>query len=150
MFPVVLFFFICFTLVEITEIFIRKHEEHVEFHFFVILISSLVMGKVVLISNYLPLINLFDNKPLIYNTVWKTLIYVSMSIVVRIIERLAPLLFDRESVSDASSEMVRMLQGVPFWISQMWLIALFLVFVGYQELIEAIGSQKVRKLFFGK
>ena len=54
-------------------------------------IGALVVAKVVLIADLLPFINRFPEKPLIYNVVWKTVIYVLGALVVHYLEHLIPL-----------------------------------------------------------
>lgn len=147
--PVVLFFFVCYTLVEITEIVIHKEKMQLRYDFAVIAIGSLIMGKVVLLSDYLPFISIFSKKPLIYGTVWKTCIYVLMSMCIRLIERCIPFLFDDVAWQDTSEHLRRVVEGFPFWLGQMWLFVLLFIFVAYRELIIAVGPDRVRRLFFG-
>jgi hypothetical protein len=111
--------------------------------------ASLVMGKVVLISDRLPLIDWFSGRPLIYVTIWKTCIYVLCSLVIRALERIVPSLLEGRGWAEVYPKLIEEGQGLTFWIAQGWLIVLFLVFVAYRELIRAVGEDKVRKLFFG-
>lgn len=54
-------------------------------------VAALLVAKVVLIADKLPFINRFPDKPLMYNVLWKTMIYVSaycaMRELVRVIGR---------------------------------------------------------------
>ncbi|MDB6081591.1 MAG: hypothetical protein JWO53_863 [Chlamydiia bacterium] len=148
--PVVLFFFITFTLVDITELMAHKKMATFYCHLSVVAFASLVMGKVVLLSDRLPIIDLYSKKPLIYSTLWKTAIYLLVSIVVRFSDRLLPYLFEEVSWATTSDKVTSEMERLPFWLSQAWVALLFFVFVAYQELIRAVGEEKVRKLFFGK
>jgi hypothetical protein len=58
-------------------------------------IGALLVAKVVLIADMLPAVNRFPEKPLIYNVVWKTLIYVVGALVVHYLEHLVPVWFVR-------------------------------------------------------
>lgn len=149
MLPAAIFFFVAFSLVDITEIYIHKNASTTYYSFLVVVTSALVMGKVVLISNHLPFISLFSHKPLIYSTLWKTFIYVMCSLVIRFIERLVPFFFEGKAWATVSARAVSEVEGLPFWLTQTWLIMLFLIFVAYQELICAVGEKKVRQMFFG-
>ena len=53
-----------------------------------IAVSALVLGKSVLLADMLPLINRYPQKPLIYNIVWKTLIYMVVATIIHYLERL--------------------------------------------------------------
>lgn len=149
MLPVFIFFFVTFSLVDISRILLHSATDAV-YSFTVIFMAALVMAKVVLISNILPFIDLFKRKPLIYSTLWKTCIYVVCSIFVRLLERILPLLFEDSGMVVVDEGIVTELERLPFWISQAWIFVLLLVFVAWQELVQSVGSDKVHKLFFGK
>ena len=54
-------------------------------------IGALIVAKVVLIADKIPFINKYPDRPLIYNVVWKTGIYVVVALVVRFLEYVIPL-----------------------------------------------------------
>src|SRR5262249_47668982 len=110
---------------------------------------SLVMAKVVILSDLLAITHAFSKKPLIYNTVWKSFIYVTMSFVVRFLERFVPLAFEEKSLGLAFSKVLADYSKVIFWASEAWLCILFIIFVAGRELVTAIGKEKIKKLFFG-
>lgn len=66
-------------------------------------IGALLVAKVVRVADKFPWINRFPNKPLMYSVVWKTLMYITCTFVVRFFEHLLPLLFEGKSVGYASS-----------------------------------------------
>ena len=51
-------------------------------------LAALILGKAVLVADLLPFINLYPHKPLIYNVVWKTVIYLAMATLMHYVERL--------------------------------------------------------------
>jgi hypothetical protein len=53
-------------------------------------VGALLVAKVVLIADNLPVINRFPEKPLLYNVAWKTTIYVLAALVVHYLEHLVP------------------------------------------------------------
>ncbi len=53
-------------------------------------IGALLVAKVVLLGDMLPAVNRFPDEPLIYNVVWKTLIYVIGALIVHYLEHLVP------------------------------------------------------------
>jgi hypothetical protein len=76
-------------------------------------------------------------------------VYVLCSLVVRVLDRAIPFLIEEKSVLMTYHMVVGEILRLSFWIAQTWLAVLFLIFVAYEELISAVGGEKVRKLFFG-
>lgn len=56
-----------------------------------VVIGALIAGKVVLLANAMPFIDRYPGKPLIYNIVWKSAIYIAAAQLVHVGERLIPL-----------------------------------------------------------
>ncbi len=54
--------------------------------FIEVTIAAMVVAKVVLIADHLPFVNQFPDRPLIYNVLWKTLIYQVAAVLVRYAE----------------------------------------------------------------
>ena len=74
-----------------------------------IAVAALILGKAVLLADMLPIINRFPHKPLIHNIVWKTLIYLLLSLVIHYLERLIEVWrktgdFDYEHENDNEQE----------------------------------------------
>ena len=148
MLPVALFFLVAFSLVDATDrAFNNKSLTY--YSFFSCVVASLIMGKVVLIADALRLMKLFSHKPLIYVTLWKSFIYVACSIIVRLIEHVIPAVYDGASWATIYQEIIAHVDRPLFWIAQTWLAYLFIIFVGYRELVYSVGVGKVKKLFFG-
>src|SRR5436309_3270143 len=51
-------------------------------------VAALILGKSVLIADLLPFINRYPTKPLIYNVLWKTIIYALVATIVHYLEHL--------------------------------------------------------------
>ena len=73
--PPTLFFLIAFSLLMITKRLISLEYGIPWTGFGMAVIAALLIGKVVLIIDKLPFVNKFPDKPLIYNVVWKCLLY---------------------------------------------------------------------------
>ena len=113
-------------------------------------VAALVVGKVVLITDKLPFINRFPEKPLIYNVVWKTWIYVLAALIVHYLEHLVPLWWRIGALSAANRQLADEIVWPHFWAIQLWLVVLLFVYCAMRELIRAIGAREVRAMFFGK
>ena len=111
-------------------------------------IGALLVAKVVLVADMLPFINRFPEKPLIYNVLWKTGIYVSASVLVHYLEHLVPLWWRMGFV--AANQHLRTEMVWPhFWAIQLWLVVLIFVYCMMRELIRVIGRDRVMQVFFG-
>src|SRR5262245_25661615 len=53
-----------------------------------IALAALILGKAVLIADMLPFINRYPDKPLVFNIVWKTVIYTVIAILIHYLEQL--------------------------------------------------------------
>ena len=86
--PPAVFFFISFQLLALTQALVLKKYGIEVSTFLEATIGALIVAKVVLITDLLPLVNRFPEKPLLYNIVWKTSIYLAAALLVRYGEHL--------------------------------------------------------------
>ena len=109
----------------------------------------MLVGKVVLMVDKLPFVNKFPDRPLIYNILWKSLIYFLAALIVRYLGQVVPLLMKHESLMEANRHLIDEVVWPHFWLLQMWLSVLFLIFCDLRELVRVIGRDKVIQMFFG-
>lgn len=107
------------------------------------------MGKVVLLSDLMPITKRYEHKPLFYNTLWKSLIYLLFSFVMLLIDRLLPAFIEKRDLAFLLEKLGDVVTEFKFWVGFIWLAVLIITFVSYRELIRSIGPKKARKLFFG-
>ncbi len=112
-------------------------------------IGALLVAKAVLIADMLPAVNRFPEKPLIYNVVWKTLIYVVGALMVHYLEHLVPVWWRLGNVVAASRQVVDEVVWPHFWVIQLWLVVLLFVYCAWREFVRAIGREKALAMFFG-
>ncbi|BCS96968.1 hypothetical protein DSLASN_26000 [Desulfoluna limicola] len=147
--PTVMFFFIVFQLLAFTRALILK-EYGIQVSTFVnATVGALIVGKVVLFADLLPLMNRFPNKPLLYNIVWKTCIYMVAAILVRYVENLIPLILKYKTLAAANRHLLDEAVWPYFWLLQLWLTVCFLMYCTTRELIRILGREQVRTMFFG-
>lgn len=147
--PTVLFFFIVFQLLAFTCVLILKQYGIQVSTFLNATMAALIVGKVVLVADLLPIINRFPNKPLIYNIVWKTFIYMVAALIVRYLEHLIPLVREYMNMKVANSHLLDEVVWPHFWLVQLWLFVCFLVYCTIREIVRALGQEKIRSMFFG-
>lgn len=147
--PPTLFFFVVIGLLMLTKRLILKQYGIPFSDFVAVVVGALVVGKVVLVVDHLPFVNRFPGKPLIYNVIWKTTIYVMAAFVVRLAEHLVPLIVKYGSFGEAAARLLDEVVWPQFWIIYIWLSVLLFVYCALRELIRAIGRDQVVRLFFG-
>ena len=113
-------------------------------------VGALLVAKVVLISDALPFVNRFPDKPLMYNVVWKTMIYVAAAFVVHYLEHLFEHWRNVGSLAEANRELLEQIVWPRFAAVQIMLIVLIFVYCVARELARVLGPHTVRELFFGK
>ena len=147
--PPVIFFFIVFQLLAFTRALILK-EYGIQVSIFLnATIAALIVGKVVLLADLLPFINRFPNKPLIYNIVWKTFIYIVAALLVRYVEHLIPLIREYKNLKVANIHLLDEVVWSNFWFIQIWLLICFFMYSTIRELVRILGREQVRSMFFG-
>jgi hypothetical protein len=109
----------------------------------------LIVAKVILLAEGIPFINKYPDKPLIYNVVWKTIFYVLVAFIVRLLEYLIPLWWQYRDLGVAMEHLLEETIWPHFWVIQIWLFCLFSVYVSFRELARTLGEEKFIKIFFG-
>lgn len=147
--PPTVFFLVAIGLLVFTKHLMLK-QYGVQFSDFgAIIVGALIIGKVVLIADHLPLTNKFPNRPLIYRIVWKSFVYVLAAFLVRTGEELIPRIFKYSSISQGMAHLVDEVIWPHFWVIYIWLSVLLFTYCSLRELVRVIGEDKVLELFFG-
>jgi len=112
-------------------------------------VAALLVAKIVLITDKFPFVNRFPDKPLIYNVVWKTAIYVAASLLVHYLEHLIPAWWRMGAFLPAARHLWGEIVWPHFWAIQLWLIVLIFIYCSSRELVRAVGRKQVQMMFFG-
>ena len=147
--PPAIFFFVAFQLLAFTRSLMLQAYGIEVSTFLAATFGAMVVAKVVLIADKLPLINRFPEKPLIYNVVWKTLLYLVASFLVRYAENLIHYLREGGGLAHANRRLLDDVAWPHFWAIQLWLAVLFLVYCALRELVRVLGRERVLRIFFG-
>ncbi len=104
--PPAIFFFIAFQVIAFTQALMLEQYGIRVTTFITATIAALVVAKVVLIADMIPLINRFPEKPLMYNVAWKTLVYNVVALFVRYVEHLIPFVREHGSLTVANRQLI--------------------------------------------
>ena len=147
--PPTIFFFAALHLVTFIRVLIARGSHFQPLSTMSIAIASLILGKAVLIADMLPPINRYPNKPLAYNIIWKTVIYLLMATLIHYVERLIEFSRAAGGIAAGSEKQLAEMVWPHFWAVEIVLFLLILVYCTMRELGRVIGREKMLRLFFG-
>jgi hypothetical protein len=147
--PPTIYFFVALHLVMFIRVLMLEGTGLSPFSSASIAVTALVLGKAVLIADMLPLINRFPNRPLIYNIVWKTAIYLLISAALHYLERLIDFWRQTGSFVAGNQKLLSEVIWPHFWAIQIILFVLIAMYCMMHELVRVIGKEKVMRIFFG-
>ena len=142
--PPTIYFMIAFNIVELTTaLALRSFEIQVSAHAGATILA-LVVGKVVLIANKLPLLRAFDDRPLVTPIVFKVVVYTGLVLIVRLLEEWLPALIDTGGLGAAMDRMATDVNWWLFAVEQIWTFFLFLAYIAVTEDGSVFGLSRRR------
>ena len=124
--PPTIFFFVALHVVAFVRILMVKGTGLAPLSTASIGIAALILGKSVLISDMLPFINRFPERPLVYNIAWKTVIYVLVSALIHYLERLYDFARQAGGIAAGNAKLLAEIVWPHFWAVQIVLFVLIL------------------------
>jgi hypothetical protein len=112
-------------------------------------VAALVLAKAVLLSDLWPAINRYPDRPLVYNVLWKTLIYSVVATLLHYLERLIDFWREAHGFMEANRLMLEKIVWAHFWAIELIIVVLVLDYCVIAEFARALGPQKLRQMFFG-
>src|SRR5438477_7701854 len=147
--PPTIFFFVALHIVAFIRVLMLKDTGISPLSSVSIAVAALILGKAVLLADMLPLINRFPDKPLIYNVVWKTLIYLLAATLIHYLERLIDFWRQTGGFVAGNQKLLAEIVWPHFWAIQLILLVLIVMYCTMHELVRVIGKEKVLRIFFG-
>lgn len=144
------FFFFALNLINLTHALMFRSQAVTIYSELELFFGALVVGKLLPILNLLPFVDLFRGRPLIFSTVWKGFVYSVGALIFRFCKFLMPFVHQYDGIAIGWRHMALELDWFLFWGVQLWIVTLLMVYVTARELIDAVGTARVRQLFFGR
>lgn len=113
-----------------------------------IFLAALIMGKAVLLADMIPFINRYPDKPLIYNVVWKTVIYMVVATLLHYVERLIHFWRETGSFAAANQALRERMIWPHFWAVEIVIALLVIIYCTITELSRALGANNMHAIFF--
>jgi hypothetical protein len=148
--PPTLFFFVMLHIVAIIRSLMLKGTGITLTSSLSVTLAAVVLGKAVLLADMLPIVNRYPDKPLIYNVVWKTVIYVTVSLLIHYAEHLFDYWRETGSFAAGNRELLAKIIWPHFFAIQLLISVMIFSYCVLRELVRVIGKQEVVHMFFGK
>jgi hypothetical protein len=146
--PPTIYFFCAFNLIVFTTNLMVHHYWFALSNFFVATMLTLIVGKVILVTDKFHFIDRYRGPPLIRPILFKTVFYSVIVTLVRIAEVFLHIVRDDRGFSIAFREAVDNFTWYRFTAIQVWLLACFLLYVTATELNAALGKGRMASLLF--
>ena len=145
-----IYFFVSLTLIAFVHRLMLKGTDIAPGTWIQVAVAALILGKAVLISDMMPLINRYPNEPLIYNIAWKTVIYFFMALGLHYLEHLLDYWKEAGGFVAANAKMRAQIIWPHFWAIQIILLVVIFDYCVLHELRRVIGPEKLAEMFFGR
>lgn len=147
--PPTLFFFVVFQIVVFTRSLAGTKGEFALTSAAAATLGALVVGKAVLVADSLPLFRRLLDRPLIYNVVWRVLLYMVLILALQVLEEAIPLV-SRYGLSGAADRWVGEVHWPVFWATHLQLAFFVAIYCLATAVIGAVGADRVRQILFGR
>jgi hypothetical protein len=148
--PPTLFFFVMLHIVAIIRALMLKGTGIALTTSLSVTLAAVVLGKAVLIADMLPIVNRYPEKPLIYNVVWKSVIYIVVSLFIHYAEHLFDYWRETGSLLAGNRELLAKIVWPHFFAIQILIAVMIFSYCVLRELVRVIGRRNVIEMFFGK
>ena len=115
-----------------------------------IAVSALILGKAVLLADMLPLVNRYPEKPLAYNIVWKSVIYLVVASLIHYLERLWHFARAEGGLRAGNRQLLQDIVWTRFLGVEILIAVLIVAYVTLHELNRVLGKDRMMEIFFGR
>jgi hypothetical protein len=146
--PPTLFFFIALHIVGLVRVLMTEGTGLPVTSSAQIALAALIIGKAVLLADLWPPINRFPEKPLVYNIVWKTVIYYVVASFIHYLERLYDFAKEAGGIVAGNERLLSEIVWPHFWALQIILLVVILNYCVIRELGRVLGEKRMIRMFF--
>ena len=115
-----------------------------------IAVASLILGKAVLLADLLPIVNRYPEKPLAYNVVWKSVIYLLVATLIHYLERLIDFAREAGGLVAGNEKLLAETVWSHFLGVEILIAVLVVAYVTMHELTRVLGRDRMQEIFFGR
>lgn len=148
--PAFIFFLVMFHILVITRALALKQYGITAASSTIAVIGALIVAKVILIADRIPLLNQYPKRPLIWNIILKTITFNAVAFIFLIIEELIRQARHYGGFSNAIASFREHVIWPIFGIRLMWLAILLLFYCAAVEFFRVIGPRKALEILFTK
>lgn len=138
MIPAMIFFLIAFHMLSLTKALLLENYHLTATSSTIATVSAIIVAKAILIMDHTALARLFSNR-LVYNLLWKTLLYGSVALLFRELEELIPVLLKHGDMGAAVRRLVANFSTARFLVIHMWLYTLLFIYALASEAVRMLG-----------
>ena len=113
-----------------------------------IALIALILAKAILIVDLLPAINRFPEKPLIYNLLWKTAVYLVVATCIHYLERVFETWRKTGDLVGTNGRLLKAIIWPHFWGIEIVLFLLIGIYCLMSELVRVFGKETMLRIFF--
>lgn len=148
--PALIYFLITFNIIHYASgLMLEKGHQHSYFSYLSVNIFAILVAKVIMIADILPILNAFPKKPLAYNIIWKFIIYMVLILLLWILDTFVHNFYVSDNYM-AAIDIIKIDVFSPiFFACYLWLGLVFLGYLTFSEITRALGRDKIMKMFFG-
>ena len=146
--PAVIFFFIGFNLIMWTQHMVLRQPGIPFSGVVAATVAALLVGKAVLVTDHMPFMRRFEGAPLIQPILFKSVIYWAVTFVVRVVDGFVHFVGDGGAPAAFFPHLVDIFSWHRFFLIQVWLMVLFMIYVTIHELNTLFGDGELARVFF--
>lgn len=143
--PALAFFLVTFHMISVTKAVILDDYRITGASATVATVGALIVAKVILLLEHLPVSRLFLGRPL-GNVAWKTALFAAVATLFRVVEEMVPLVAKHGGVGGAAKRLLSEVSWAHFWVVEMWLLSLLFLYTLASALVRVIGAGNLREM----
>lgn len=146
--PAMVFFLIAFHMLSLTKAVLLDHYQITAGSTTIATVAAIIVAKTILILDHTAVARFFSSR-MLYNLIWKTVLYGSVALLFRQVEELVPVLLHRGDVGAAIRHQVADFSSAHFLILHMWLYTMLLIYSLASEAAGRVGRDGLWAILMG-